>query len=272
VYIAFDSKSLGDTIAWMPYVLEFQKKHKCKVIVSTHKNFLFKDVYPELEFVSPGSRVDNIIGMYTIGWFYNADKEPELCNTIPLQKAASNILGLDYQEIKPRIAFTPGENPYGKYIAIATNSTSGCKFWTKDGWQLLINFLHEKGYKVINTSQERNPFEHCEQLEDTSIENTMNVIHHSHLFIGLSSGLSWLAWAMDKKVVMISNFTEADHEFSCIRIHRDDVCHGCWNKPHFRFDPGDWDWCPEHKGTARHFECHREITASQVIFALLDHI
>jgi autotransporter strand-loop-strand O-heptosyltransferase len=272
VYIAFDSKSLGDTIAWMPYVLEFQKKHNCKVVVSTHKNFLFKDVYPELEFVKPGERIDNIIGMYSIGWFYNADKEPELCNTIPLQKAASNILGLDYQEIKSRIAFTPGENPYGKYIAIATNSTSGCKFWTKDGWQLLINFLHEKGYKVINTSQERNPFDNCEQLEDCSIENTMNVIHHSHLFIGLSSGLSWLAWAMNKKVVMISNFTEADHEFSCIRITKTDVCHGCWNKPQFRFDPGDWDWCPEHKGTARHFECHREITASQVIFALLDHI
>ena len=272
VYIAFDSKSLGDTIAWMPYVLEFQKKHNCKVVVSTHKNFLFKDVYPELEFVKPGEKVDNIIGMYSIGWFYNADKEPELCNTIPLQKAASNILGLDYQEIKPRIAFTPGENPYGKYIAIATNSTSGCKFWTKDGWQLLINFLHEKGYKVINTSQERNPFDNCEQLEDCSIENTMNVIHHSHLFIGLSSGLSWLAWAMNKKVVMISNFTDADHEFSCMRIHKEDVCHGCWNKPEFRFDPGDWNWCPEHKGTHRQFECHQKIDASQVIFALLGHI
>jgi hypothetical protein len=27
VYIAFDSKSLGDNVAWIPYVLEFQKKH-----------------------------------------------------------------------------------------------------------------------------------------------------------------------------------------------------------------------------------------------------
>ena len=272
VYIAFDSKSLGDTIAWMPYVLEFQKKHNCKVVVSTFKNFLFKDVYPELEFVEPGSNVNDIIGMYSIGWFYNANKEPLLCNTVKLQEAATNILGLDYQEIRPRIAFTPGNNLYGKYVTIATNSTAGCKFWTKEGWQQLINFLHEKGYKVVNVSKEKNPFDNCEQLEDTSMENTMNVIHHSHLFIGLSSGLSWLAWAMDKKVVMISNFTDADHEFSCIRITKTDVCHGCWNKPQFRFDPGDWDWCPEHKGTDRQFECHREITVSQVIFALLGHI
>jgi len=272
VYIAFDSKSLGDTIAWMPYVLEFKKKHNCHVIVSTHKNFLFESVYPELEFIEPGQKADNILGMYSIGWFYNPDKEPALCNTIKLQEAASNILGLEFQEIRPRIAFTPGNNLYGKYVTIATNSTSGCKFWTKDGWQLVINFLHEKGYKVINVSQERNPFDNCEQIEDTSMENTMNIIHHSHLFIGLSSGLSWLAWAMNKKVVMISNFTDKDHEFSCIRIYREDICHGCWNKGDNRFDPGDWDWCPEHKGTARHFECHREITASQVIFALLGHI
>jgi len=269
VYIAFDSKSLGDTIAWMPYVLEFKRKHNCHVIVSTFKNFLFEDVYPELEFVEPSTRVNNIFGMYSLGWFYNPDREPELCNTIPLQKAATNILGLDYQELKPRIAFTPCNKLYDKFVTIATNSTSGCKFWTKEGWQGVINFLHEKGYKVVNVSKERNPFDNCEQIEDTSIENTMNVIHHSEFFIGLSSGLSWLAWALDKKVIMISNFTEADHEFQCIRVDKKDVCNGCWNKPEHRFDPGDWDWCPVHKGTDRQFECHETIKASDVIAQLL---
>jgi autotransporter strand-loop-strand O-heptosyltransferase len=269
VYIAFDSKSLGDTIAWMPYVLEFKKKHNCHVIVSTFKNFLFEDVYPELEFINPGQKAENILGMYSIGWFYNPDKEPALCNTVKLQEAATNILGLDYQELKPRIAFTPRNNLYGKYVTIATNSTSGCKFWQKEEWQLVINYIHEKGYQVINVSKEKNPFDNCIQIEDTSMENTMNVIHHSHLFIGLSSGLSWLAWAMDKKVVMISNFTDADHEFSCIRITNTNVCHGCWNKAEYRFDAGDWEWCPEHKGTDRQWECHKKIKASDVVVPLL---
>lgn len=272
VYIAFDSKSLGDNIAWMPYVLEFQKKHNCQVVVSTFKNFLFKDAYPELEFIEPGQPASNIYAQYAIGWFYDENKEPALCNTINLQEAATNILGLEFQELKPRIVFTPSENLYGKYVTIATNSTSGCKFWTKEGWQSVINFIHEKGYTVVNVSKEKNPFDNCIQIEDTSMENTMNVIHHSHLFIGLSSGLSWLAWAMDKKVVMISNFTESDHEFSCIRITKTDVCHGCWNKAENRFDAGDWNWCPEHKGTDRQFECHQKITAGDVVFALLNHI
>ena len=265
VYIAFDSKSLGDNIAWMPYVLEFKKKHNCHVIVSTYKNFLFKDVYPELEFIEPGEKADGIIGMYSIGWFYDIKKEPELCNTIPLQKAVTNILGLDYEEIKPRIAYKPLNKFGGKVVTIATNSTAGCKFWTREGWQQVINFLHENGYRVINVSKEDNPFEYCQPLDDKGMQNTMDAIASSEFFIGLSSGLSWLAWAMDKPVVMISNFTDEDHEFKCIRVTDKNICNGCWNKAEYRFNPGDWDWCPVHKGTNRQFECHKLITAESVI-------
>ena len=268
VFIAFDSASLGDTIAWIPYVLEFKKKHECDVVVSTHKNFLFEKVYPELQFVKPGSTVNNIHGMYVIGWFYNLDKEPTLPNTIPLQKAATNILGLDYTEIQPRIDYKIGKRPYeGKYVTIATNSTSGCKFWTKEGWQSLIDHLHSLGYKVINVSKEKNPFKNAKQISDTSMENTMNVIHHSEFFIGLSSGLSWLAWGMGKHVVMISNFTEPDHEFTtnCTRIVKLDVCNGCWNSPIHKFDRGNFNWCPVNEGTSRQFECHTSITSEMVI-------
>jgi autotransporter strand-loop-strand O-heptosyltransferase len=265
VYIAFDSKSLGDTIAWMPYCLEFKNKHNCHVIVSTFRNELFKDVYPELEFVKPGTTVNNIAGMYKIGWFYNENMEPELPNTIPLQKAATNILGLEYKEIVPRISFTPGKKPYRKYITIATNSTAGCKFWTREAWQELINHLVKTGYKVVNVSLEDNPFDNCIVPEDKSMENTMNLIHHSKLFIGLSSGLSWLAWALKKDVVMISNFTQKDHEFECIRVTNTNVCHGCWNDPQFKFDRGDWEWCPVNKNTPDQFICQKSISAQMVI-------
>ena len=268
VFITFDSSSLGDTIAWMPYCLEFQKKHKCHVIVSTFKNFLFKDVYPELEFVERGSTVHNLYGMYNIGWFYNSNKEPELPNTIPLQKTITNILGLDFEEIKPRISYQVGQRPYeDKYVTIATNSTSGCKFWTKEGWQELIDYLHSLGYKIINVSKEKNPFNHATPLKDTSMESTMNAIHHSEFFIGLSSGLSWLAWGMGKHVVMISNFTEPDHEFTtnCTRIVNLDVCNGCWNNPMYKFDKGNFNWCALHEGTSRQFECHTSITSDMVI-------
>jgi hypothetical protein len=146
-------------------VLEFKKKHDCKVIVSTFWNHLFENEYPEIEFVVPGTTVHNLYAMYTIGWFYNNDKEPVLPNTIPLQQTITNILGLEFKEIKPNIHNTIHPKPYQKkYVTIATNSTSGCKFWTRDGWQKLINHLVSIGYKVINVSKEDNPLDNCEKI------------------------------------------------------------------------------------------------------------
>jgi autotransporter strand-loop-strand O-heptosyltransferase len=263
VYIAFESKSLGDTIAWIPYVEEFRKKHQCNVVCSTFWNRLFD--YPEIEFVEPGTIVDNLYALYRIGYFDHPDKLPVKPMTLSLQNVAAAILGLDHVEIVPKLAYTPKVPTTDVYVTIATNSTSGCKFWTKEGWQALINWLSHQGYKVYNVSAEPNPFDNCTQITTPSLESKMDWIEHSEFFIGLSSGLSWVAWALGKPVVMISNFTEDWSEFKCHRITKKNVCHGCWNNPNFSFDPGDYNWCPIHKGTNRQFECHNSITAGMVI-------
>jgi autotransporter strand-loop-strand O-heptosyltransferase len=269
VFIVFESSSLGDTIAWMPYCEEFRKKHNCHVIVSSFRNDMFKNLYPEIEFVERGAVVPNLKALYRLGWFYDYDKEPVLPSTIPLQKSATNILGLDYKEIHSRIYFEPKERPYPeKYICIAPSSTAGCKLWNNPtGWLELTKYLSNKGYKIINISKDGEQIEGVKNISDDSMENTKNVIFHSEFVIGLSSGLSWLSWSLGKHVVMISNFTDADHEFTinCTRITNPSVCNGCWNNPKFKFDKGDWYWCPEHKDTDRQFECHKSITADMVI-------
>jgi autotransporter strand-loop-strand O-heptosyltransferase len=274
VLISFESKSLGDTLAWVPYCEEFRKKHNCNVIVSTFWNHFFEDTYPNLKFVQPGSIVQNVTAMYRLGWFFDKDKEPVTPNLIPLQKSATNILGLDFQEIKPNIKYNILDRPISeKYITIATQSTAGLKYWNNPtGWQEVVNHLTNLGYKVFHVSKEGTDLKNVEQLSDTSIENTINYIHHSEFFIGLSSGLSWLSWAIGKHVVMISNFTTPDHEFvsNCTRIINHDVCNGCWNNPLFKFDKGDWDWCPEFQNTERHFECHKSITPEMVINKIQD--
>jgi len=94
----------------------------------------------------------------------------------------------------------------------------------------------------------------------------MNYLHHADMFIGLSSGISWLNWAVGKHTVMISNFTTEDHEFqeNCTRITNKEVCNGCWNNPVFKFNKGDWNWCPENENTPRQFECHKSISVNDV--------
>ena len=271
VFIVFESSSLGDTLAWMPYCEEFRKKHNCHVVVSSFMNSMFEDQYPEIEFVGRGVVVSNINALYRFGWFYDSDKEPEVPNTIPLQKAATNILGLDFTEIRPKLSFTPGTRPIDeKYVTIGMSTTAGCKEWSHpNGWQTLINYLNDVGYKVAVIQKES--FLGIENVLDWTgdkpLEERMRQIYHSEFYIGLGSGLSWLAWAVNKHVVMISNFSEDGHEFTdnTTRITNPLVCNGCWNNPNFKFDKGDWYWCPVHKGTDRQFECHKSITPEMVI-------
>jgi len=277
VYIAFDSGSIGDNIAWMPYVEEFRKKHNCQVIVSTFWNDLFKSKYENLEFVNPGDVINDLYAMYKIGCFYDSNLEPELCNTIPLQKICSNILNLEFKEIRPLIDFTPkGKWPLTisqPYVVIAPQSTAGLKYWNNpNGWQEVVDFLKSKGYRVFNASREGCNIVGVENLNNYSMDEIMKAISNCKFFIGLSSGISWLAWAMNKKVVLISNFTSYNHEFldNCIRIKNTSVCHNCWGNPNFVFDKGDWNWCPIHKGTNRQFECSKTITGKMVIDKIKD--
>jgi len=266
VFICFESKSLGDTLAWIPYCEEFRIKYKCEVIVSTFMNSLFEKSYPELKFVGRGVVVENIAGMFELGWFYDKNKEPQHPVTIPLQQAATNILRLEYKEVIPKLDFTLKERPIEqKYVCISTHSTAQLKYW--DYWQELVDWLVSEGYKVVEVSKEVSELNNLTEVLDKSIPSVMNYLHHAEFYIGLSSGISWLSFAMRKKVFMIANFSTKDHEFQtdCIRITDESVCHGCWNNPAYRFNRGDFFWCPNHEDTPQAFECHKSISAQRVI-------
>ena len=268
VFVVFESSSLGDSIAWMPYCLDMQNVYGCEVIVSTFKNDLFKSVYPELTFVDRGIVVHNIIARVELGWFWDESKEPVNPITVPLQQTASNILAIPFKEIRPRIAFTPGERPIAnKYICISTRSTAQCKHWYY--WPELIQKLKDWGYTILEMSKEAD-HHGAETLEDVSLQNVMNHLHHADMFIGLSSGISWLNWAIGKHTVMIANFTTEDHEFQedCTRITNKEVCNGCWNNPLFKFNKGDFWWCPENENSPRQFECHKAISMEDVLISL----
>jgi autotransporter strand-loop-strand O-heptosyltransferase len=258
VFIAIDSRSLGDTLAFIPYCDAFRVKHNCEVIVSSFWNKILD--YPDLEFVEPGTMV-NCYAMYMLGYFHDSDKEPVPANKVPLQQCASNVLGLDFEELVPRVRLNRERLDLGRYVTIATNSTAQCKFWTREGWQTVINYLHSKGFRVINVSKEANPFDNCEPIADTSIEYTMQVIAGADFMIGLSSGLSWAAFAIGTHVVLISNFTASDYEFTtkCTRIVNTKVCHDCWSE--HKLDSANWNWCPRNQN----FICHTSITPEMVI-------
>lgn len=273
VVIRMQSKSLGDTIAWVPYIEEFRKKHNCIVFFSTFKNELFKDQYPDINFIKPGQNIENSFAQYHLGWFKPyINKNPYDYKKIPLQKTASDILGLEYKEIIPNIKKYDTKNPYNnKYVCIAQFSTANAKHWhypvidSQKGWQIIVDWLNHLGYKVLVISkQETNLKNIVDRTGDYPLEWRISELMNCEFFIGVGSGLSWLAWSLNKKVVMISGFSDPICEFKSnnIRIINENVCNSCFNK--FEFDKGDWDWCPIHKNTLRHFECTRKITPKMI--------
>ena len=275
VLISFESKSIGDTIAWAPYVVEFQKKNKCVVILSTFHNTWFKgnENYKDMVFINPGTIVD-CDAVYRLGYFRGKtgkwddyDRYPNQLNTIPLQKTASDILGLPYSELNYGLNFVPQSRPIkNKFVVLAPQSTAGCKEWIYDNWVQLSESLIQKGYTVITLTSKPYHIPNVENICNTKWKEVFNYLYHAEFMIGLSSGLSWINWAIGKTTVMISGFSEEFNEFrtNIIRISND-VCIKCWNDTEMVFDPSDWDWCPVYKGTNKQHICQRSITVQQVL-------
>ena len=275
VLIQFDSKSMGDTLAWIPYIDEFMKKNNCNVFCVTFWNKWFISQYTDINFIEPGTPINtDIYAKYIIGWYqpYDASKNPNDYKKIPLQKTASDTLGLEYKEIRPKIEIPEGFRPIKeKYVCIAQFSTANAKHWhypckdSNKGWQILVDWLNSQGYKVMVISKQKtNLINVIDKTGDFPIEHRVNELKFCEFFIGVGSGLSWLAWAVGKKVVMISGFSKLICEFQTnnINIRNFNVCNGCFNR--HEFDRGDWNWCPEHKGTDRHFECTINITPKMI--------
>ena len=275
VLISFESKSIGDTIAWAPYAIELMNQKNCNVILSTFHNEWFKGSksYEKIKFISPGQSVKCDV-TYRIGWFRdenqtwrNFDLHPVQPNLIPLQKTATDILGLDFKEVNHGLKFKPGKRPIdSKYVVFGPQSTAGCKEWTIENWETLTKMVREiLGYEVVILSL--NPYHIKDTINVTSREwdDIFNCLYHSELFVGLSSGLSWVNWALNKQTIMIAGFTQDDHEFTTnVRRVSNDVCIKCWNDPVLIFNSGDWNWCPVYQNTERQHICQKSITPLQV--------
>ena len=277
VLIKIESNSVGDNLAFMPYVEEFRKKHNCEIYCMTFYNGWFVDKYPNIHFVGTSYDTSDIYASYKIGWFRNEqgvlnryDMNPNDVRTIPMQKTAADILGLDYVQIRPELSYNKvGRLIEDRYITIGPESTAGCKQWHDDHWQQLIDYLHTIGYKVVSLSKRGTGFRNAWNAYNMTIDETISLIDHSEFFIGLGSGLSWVAWTLRKKHVMIANFSEQWHEYedkNMIRITNTSVCHGCWNDTTYNFDRGDWNWCP--RSPNMKFECQLSITPMVVIKSL----
>ncbi|WP_250865414.1 autotransporter strand-loop-strand O-heptosyltransferase [Caballeronia sp. INSB1] len=286
VLIRPSGTALGDTLAWMPAVEAFRLQEQCEVHVAlpAHLQALFVKGYPEMRFVSPES-ADSLdepfYATYLLGFFSpytDRDHQPTDPRMSSLQDAAAYLLGVPCKERRPNIVVADSARPVAqRYVCIATQSTAQCKYWNNPrGWPTLIDHLKSRGYRVLCIDQHREygadgalntmP-EGCEDFTgDRPLEERAALLRHADFFVGLSSGLSWLAWAAGTPVVMISGFTHPHTEFRTpYRVINFHACNSCFNDTTCDFDDRDFQWCPRRRDKPGRFQCSSAISPEQVI-------
>lgn len=286
VLIKFPTGILGDVLAWFPYAEEFRKKHGCQLYCAIGEEMeeLFKPAYRRINFIKPDAKVEDAYATYYMGIFFPCDDrvhQPSDFRVRGLHKNAAMILGLDEGAEAPDVyvKLTP-KNKQRKikesYVCIAAQSSGQAKYWNNGmGWINVVKYLKQKGYRVLCIDRENVygqnsrfniiPYGAEDFTGQIPLQERIDLLYHADFFIGLSSGLSWVANGVGKPVIMISGFTLPFNEFKTpYRLINYHDCNGCWNDTTVTFDHHDFEWCPRHKGTERQFECSRFITPDAV--------
>jgi hypothetical protein len=303
VVINIDNAALGDAIAWIPYCDVFRQKHNCELTVHTILHEVFAPLYPSITWEPKFTgEVDSIdcyaYYMIAIGidneifgngirklnhyflnnipikfipnlTFHDRRFHKEHPYKTPLQKVMTNYFNLEYKELRPQLPIVNPLRPMEKkYVCISEHASSeGMKMWNnKVGWRTLISEIKRNGYEVVSISREKSNLDNIiKRNGDHSLNDRVWYLQHCEFFVGLGSGLSWLAWAAGAKVVMIAGHSEEWVEFSenCIRIINKDVCHGCYNNEEHMDKLCCYHntYCP----TGKNFVCTRAISPKMVI-------
>ena len=245
---------------------------------------LFKPSYPEINFVQPEERPEGLYASYYMGIFFPCDDrvhQPSDFRIRGLHQNAAMILGLDEGGEPPQLSVKlllqdKKRRIQEPYVCIAAQSSSQAKYWNNGGgWLSVVKHLQAKGYRVLCIDRENVygmnsrfniiPYGAEDFTGKLPLQERIDLLAQADFFVGLSSGLSWLANGVGIPVVLISGFTLPLNEFATpYRVINYHVCNGCWNDTQIVFDHKDFEWCPRLKGTERQYECSRYITPEAV--------
>ena len=283
VYIALLSANLGDMLAALPNIEEFAAVHDARVtlrVVETYES-LVRLLYPALPLAQ--AVPEDAYAAYYLG---NGNGDPHQSpvdgRIIPLELISRVSLGLEGAAPPPSAAIgarlralpRPMEEPY---VCIAVQGSSVLKSWLwPGGWDEVVSVLRAAGYRVLCIDREREQ-SGCgitvripEGAEDFTgarpLEARAQFLAHAAFFVGLGSGLAWLARMAGCPVVMIAGFSLPWYEFpEAERVWNPRVCHGCFQQTQ-QGKSFLTAHCPRYGKDSPHFlECQRQIAPRRVL-------
>ncbi len=269
---------LGDIISLLPYIRAFKDFHRCevKIILREYMREFAANLYPDLVQVEVAT-AENYATYFPVMCIGDDPTKPLDVRNEPMERVHRKIFGLDVLPIKPTFKPTLPRLIVEPYVCIGVQASTTIKSWLyPGGWNIVVDCLKKIGYRVLcidRHAQETNdgitirkPANAEDFTGDFSIMERANMLYHAEFFIGLGSGLSWLAYAVNCPVVMICGFSKDWFEFyTPYRVANRLVCNGCFNDVRVNFV---WNVCPYHKGTPRELECQKKISPRQVLNAI----
>ena len=279
VYLPFDKGSgLGDILSLLPFARAFEKFFDCNVEISLPEYLreLTRNFYPKLAQVTAPD-FKTYATYYPLINFGDFPTVPADVRNSPLNRMAGAILGINI--LPPKPIFTPTVQRICKepYVCIGVQASTPTKGWHyPGGWEIVVDYLKSLGYRVFCIDKKNfqsagkysvaAPANAEDFTGDFPIMERANMLYHAEFFIGLSSGLSWLADAVNCPVVMICGLSFDWHEFyTPYRVANRLVCNGCYSDIRVRALE---NFCPYQSGTPRELECQKKIHPRQVLNAV----
>lgn len=277
--------AIGDSIAWFSMCDRFRQQTGCllHVLMPPHISVLFQDQYPKIQFETRDSAGSlRPYATFYLGLFFGGDEDwqPYDFRLLGLAETAGSILGVEnLDEIPPKVKDTGTAHIEEPYVCIGVQASSHAKHWCRpDGWRTVAKALVDSGYRVLCIDRERDvgagnvwhsiPNGVEDWTGNRPLQERVDLLLHAKCFIGLSSGLSWLAWCCGIPVVRISGICAPWGEFQTpYNVQCRHTCHGCWNDTRYEFDHHDFMWCPKHRDTPREYECTKFIGPEMVLEA-----
>jgi len=279
-FVAMDDCALGDALAFLPYIGSFREKYGSHITchLPPFLQGIARRCFPDLAFVEHvpedayatyflNTGLDHFISLPLDGHY------------VPLSHIGMITLGLDHPAPIPPMS-RPPRTISEPYVCIGVQASTAAKGWHyPNGWNILCRHLKELGYRVLCIDRDRQckDTDHGllsslpEEAEDFTgnhpLEARADLLAHAEFFIGLGSGLAWLANLVRCPVILIGGFSCYWYEFpEAYRVYNRFSCYGCLNDAgtnYFR------SFCPRHSpGSQEHLECSRTISPRQVIRAV----
>ena len=246
VIIVYPYTTYGDFLYWMPIYERFRTKHGCHLIVQCSQQHYINSVcrsYPHIFFTTGRTTLINesIYAIYepmlqTYDRIFWDGKYPR---TSALQQAISTCLGLKHTPLSLLIDCDDERpNIEGKYVCVTEHGQSNpLKNWLyPEGYQIVANFLIEKGYKIVPISLEPTNLRGECIIDKTGLSLTemTRYIKHAECLIGSSTGPIWVGVATKTPTICILTNTPMDTNFPVHYVynHTEGTCFGCyiWRK------------------------------------------